>query len=571
MAADSVGNALTQRVVSSSGGGLTRPLISGTRHAVSAGHPLASQAAFRILEAGGNAVDAGAAAGMVLAVVQSDVVNFAGVAPMLVYSAKTGSVHEIAGLGYWPRAIPPDYFTKHHNGEVPHGLLRTVIPAAPDAWITALSEFGTMTFSEVSEEAIRIAREGFVMYPMMSNIISAFAAEYARWPSNTEIYLPNGHPPKPGDLFVQRDLAKTIQYMVDEEKAAGGTRIQGLQAARDAFYKGDIAKAILKYHRENGGLLTAADLEGYRTPIGDPVCAAFEGHKLYTPQPWCQGPALIEILRIAQELQLSAHPHNSVAYVHCLIEAIKAAFDDRHRYFGDPSHVQVPLSELLSTTHARKRADAIDTTRATAPKYAAGADSVALDTSYVCVVDRHGNSISATPSDVSMDTPVIPGTGICPSSRGSQSWADPTHVSGVAPGKRPRLTPSPALAIFDDGRVMPFGTPGGDVQLQAMAQVFLNITAFGMNPQEAVDAPRFATYDFPDSFEPHASLPGRLTAESDIGEETTSALKSMGHDAVPWPVHTWRAGAVCLIQHDPRRGVCLAAADPRRPSYAMAR
>ncbi|HYG42679.1 MAG TPA: gamma-glutamyltransferase [Bordetella sp.] len=550
---------------------MTRPLITGTRHAVSAGHPLAAQAAFRILEAGGNAVDAAAAAGMVLAVVQSDVVNFAGVAPMLVYSAKTATVREIAGLGYWPRAISPDYFARHHNGKIPHGLLRTVIPAAPDAWITALSEFGTMTFSEVSEEAIRIAREGFVMYPMMSNIISAFAAEYARWPSNAEIYLPGGQPPQPGDLFVQSDLARTIQYMADTEKAAGGGRIQGLQAARDAFYKGDIATAILKYHRENGGLLTAQDLDGYRTPVGVPVRGAFDGYDLYTPQAWCQGPTLIEMLRIADALQVGMHAHNSIAYIHRLAEAMKAAFDDRHRYFGDPTHVQVPLDELLSVAHARRRAQAIDPVCATSPQGVAGAGSVALDTSYVCVVDGHGNAVSATPSDVSMDTPVIPGTGICPSSRGSQSWADPAQASGVAPGKRPRLTPSPAMSIFGGGRVMPFGTPGGDVQLQAMAQVFLNIAVFGMNPQEAVDAPRFATYDFPDSFEPHESLPGRLTVESDIGQETTDALRAMGHDALPWPARTWRAGAVCLIQHDPGSGVCLAGADPRRPSYAIAR
>nr|WP_281283055.1 gamma-glutamyltransferase [Verticiella sediminum] len=557
--------------MSASGAALSRPLITGTRHAVCAGHPLAAQAAFRILEAGGNAVDAGAAAGMVLSVVQSDVVNFAGVAPMLVYSAQTRTVREIAGLGYWPKSMAPNYFAKHHGGTIPHGVLRTVIPAAPDAWITALAEFGTMTFSEVADEAIRLARDGFIMYPLMSDIISAFEAEYARWPSNAQIYLPDGRPPKPGELFVQRDLARTIQYMAHAERAAGGSRVKGLRAARDAFYKGDIAAAILKYHRENGGLLTAEDLDGYHTPVGDPVRAAFDGYDIYTAQPWCQGPCLVEMLRIADALRVGEQAHNCVAYIHLLAEAMKAAFVDRHRYFGDPAHVHVPLDDLLSAEHASRRARAISAERATEPWTEAGTESIALDTSYVCVVDRHGNAISATPSDVSMDTPVIPGTGICPSSRGSQSWADPAQASSVAPGKRPRLTPSPAMAIFSDGTLMPLGTPGGDVQLQAMAQVLLNITAFGMDPQQAVDAPRFATYDFPDSFEPHASLPGRLTVEADIGQETIDALKSLGHDALPWPERTWRAGAVCLIQHDPNRAVQLAAADPRRPSYAIAR
>jgi gamma-glutamyltranspeptidase/glutathione hydrolase len=570
MSVDSIGNSLSQRTVSDLGEGLSRPLIGGTRHAVAAGHYLASQAAFRILEAGGNAVDAGAAAGLVLAVVQSDVVNFAGVAPMLFHCAKSRQVRSIAGLGHWPRAIPRDYFLAHHNGSIPHGLLRTVIPAAPDAWITALSEFGTMTFKEISAEAIRIARDGFVMYPMMSNIITAFAAEYSRWESNAQIYLPGGQPPRPGELFLQTDLAKTIQYMADEEQAAGGSRLNGLQAARDAFYRGEIAASIVKYHRENGGFLTAEDLAEYRTPVEEPISAAFNDYRMITPKPWCQGPALVQILRIVKELKLDALEHNSPAYIHGFVEAIKKAFEDRHQYFGDPNYVSVPLEELLSPRYARECAAAIDPLSAASRPGPTGKDSIALDTSYVCIVDGMGNAFSATPSDVSMDTPVIPGTGLCPSSRGSQSWGDPSHPSGVNPGKRPRLTPSPAMAVFDDGKVMPFGTPGGDVQLQSMAQVFMNVTKFGMNLQEAVDAPRFATYDFADSFEPHARLPGRVTVEAGIGDDAICALRKMGHDAISWPNRTWRAGGVCLIQHDPTSGICLAAADPRRPSYAIA-
>jgi gamma-glutamyltranspeptidase / glutathione hydrolase len=571
MAVDSVGNSLTQRNVPTSGQGLSRPMLAGTRHSVASGHYLATQAAFQILEAGGNAVDAGAAAGLVLSVVQSDVVNFAGVAPMLIYRSDSQQVHAVAGLGGWPRRLQPDYFVKHHAGAIPHGILRTVVPAAPDAWITALGRFGTMTFSEVAAEAIRVARDGFVMYPLMSNIITAFAQEYSRWPSNASIYLPGGRPPLPGELFVQSDLARTIQYMADQERAAGGDRLRGLDAARDAFYRGDIAATIVKYHRENGGLLAADDLEGYHSPVEATVRAPFADFDMHTPGPWCQGPALVAILRIAEALQVGQHAHNSTPYIHGLVEAINAAFDDRHRYYGDPEHVSIPLQELLSPEHARRRAARIDPHRASFFGDERGAESVALDTSYVCVVDRHGNAISATPSDVSMDTPVIPGTGLCPSSRGAQSWADPALPAGVAPGKRPRLTPSPALAMFRDGRVMPLGTPGGDVQLQSMAQVFLNMTLFGMDPQEAVDAPRFASYDFPDSFAPHARLPGRIAIEAEIGERKIEELRRMGHDAVAWPSRTWRAGGVCLISHDPRSGIHLAAADPRRTSYALGR
>jgi gamma-glutamyltranspeptidase/glutathione hydrolase len=570
MSVDSIGSALTGRLAGRSET-LSRPLVGGTQHAVSTGHYLASQAAFRILDAGGNAVDAGVAAGLVLAVAQSDVVNFAGVAPMLFRSATTGRVRAIAGLGYWPRATPPDYFIKNHNGAIPHGPCRTVVPAAPDAWITVLSEFGTMTFGEVATEAIRIAREGFVMYPLMASVIHAFAEQYARWDSNAAIYLPGGHPPQPGDLFRQTDLARTIQYMCDEERAAGGTRLQGLKAARDAFYRGDIASAIVKYHRENGGFLREDDLANFHTPVEDSVEAHFGGYRLHTPQAWCQEPVLIQILRLLDELKVDGLEHNSPEYIHRFVETIKTTFKDRHDYFGDPDFVKIPLDMLLSREYASRSAAAMDLRRSSSPFGEAGTESISLDTSYVCVVDCKGNAFSATPSDASVDTPVIPGTGLCPSSRGSQSWGDPSLPSGVAPGKRPRLTPSPAMAVFDDGKVMPFGTPGGDAQLQAMAQVFLNVTKFGMNLQEAVDAPRVASFDFPDSFEPHSRLPGRVAVESGLGNEVIEAIRKMGHDAVAWPDRNWRAGGVCIIEHDPALKRNLAGADPRRPSYALAR
>jgi gamma-glutamyltranspeptidase / glutathione hydrolase len=193
----------------------------------------------------------------------------------------------------------------------------------------------------------------------------------------------------------------------------------------------------------------------------------------------------------------------------------------------------------------------------------------AHDTSYVCVMDKGGNVFSATPSDPSYDTPVIPGTGLCPSSRGSQSWADPAHASSVAPGKRPRLTPSPALAILPDGSPMPIGTPGGDVQAQAVLQVFLNMTVFDMNPQQAVEAPRFASYSFPDSFEPHSYSPGVLHVESRVPRSVRDGLAARGHRIVDWPEFVWRAGAVCVLRADRSRGVISAGADPRRPCYAV--
>ena len=564
-----------------------RPVIAGTRHVVSAGHYLAAQAGFEILEAGGNAVDAGVAAGIALGVVQTDRVNFAGVAPIILYFAAERRVVTIDGLGHWPRAADVRVFNDRHGGVIPPGILRTVIPAAPSAWITALERFGTMSFADVAQAAIRFARDGFPMYPLMSEMIGMHVADYARWPSNAAIYLPGGRVPQPGERFVQRDLGRTLQYLADEEKAAlPKGRADGLQAAREAFYRGDIAKAIVDYHRENGGLMSHDDLAEFRVAFEPPARAQFGGLDLYTCGAWCQGPVLLEILNILDGIDLRSMGHNSVDYVHTLTEAIKLAFADRERYFGDPRFVDVPLSTLLSPAYAQSRRAQIRPERAWAemppPGDAAGrpapnrptatherASAGAHDTSHVSVIDSDGNVFAATPSDPSYDTPVIPGTGLCPSSRGSQSFADPSHPSCPAPGKRPRLTPMVAMALAADGSPMPLGTPGGDVQAQALVQALLNMRVFGMTPQQAVEAPRFASYSFPDSFEPHSYSPGLLYVEDRIPKGVRDALASRGHDVADWPGFVWRAGAVCVQRGDRARGVISAGADPRRPCYAV--
>jgi gamma-glutamyltranspeptidase/glutathione hydrolase len=560
-----------------------RPTISGTSHVVSAGHYLAAQSAYEVLEAGGNAVDAGVCAGLVMGVVQSELVNIAGVAPIIVYLAETDEVVTISGLGCWPAAIDPELFVREHGGSIPDGLLRTVVPAAPDAWITALARYGTMRFGDVAAAAIRFARDGFVMYPLMAHLLATYAAGYARWPSSSSIYLPGGRPPEVGDVFVQSDLAATLQYMVDCETAgAVGGRAAGLDAARDAFYRGDIARTIVRYHEDNGGLLSMDDLAEFHVEIEPALARTFGTSTVYSCGPWCQGPVLLQMLTVLEGIDLAAMGHNSVDYVHTLVETIKLCFADRHRHFGDPRFHEVPITALLDPAYGAQRRSLIAPDRAwpdmpppgdgaLPPRTSATAPELpGLDTSYVAVVDRHGNVFSATPSDVSYDTPVIPGTGLCPSSRGSQSWADPAHPSGVAPRKRPRLTPAPFLARRGDGGVAAFGTPGGDVQLQALLQVWLNIEVFGMSPQAAVESPRFATYSFPDSFEPHAAQPGRLNVERRLGAEQIAALTGLGHEVRTWPDFAWRAGAVCYARRA-GSGVLDAAADPRRPAYAVGR
>lgn len=569
--------------VAVSGVSALRPTIVGSRHVVSSGHYLAAHAAFQVLENGGNAVDAGVTAGLVLGVVQSEMVNIAGVAPIMLRMAQKNTVETISGLGWWPAALSPDWFMREFGGHIPEGLPRSVIPAAPDAWITALATYGTISFSDAASYAIRFAKEGFVMYPLMAELISAFAAGYARWPSSAAIYLPGGRPPQPGEIFRQQDLAGSLQYMADCERAAAPRgRLAGLQAARDAFYRGDIARSFVRYHERNGGLLRMEDFASYRSVIEPALSITFRGMEVYSCGPWCQGPSLLQALKLLEGFDLPALVHNSANYLHVLIEAMKLTFSDRHHFYGDPKFVDVPLGRLLSSDYARDRRSLIRPDRAWVDmppagdgeqgpegiRRSSGSIPMTLDTSYVAVIDRWSNVFSATPSDMSHDTPVIPGTGLAGSSRGSQSWADPAHPSSAMPGKRPRLTPNPAMVKGPDGSWMAFGTPGGDVQVQAMLQVLLNFSVFGMDLQAAVEAPRIASYSFPDSFEPHGIFPARVNAEARISRATADVLSARGHDLQWWPEWVWRAGAVCVTQREPT-GIMCAAADPRRPAYAL--
>ncbi|HTV88192.1 MAG TPA: gamma-glutamyltransferase family protein [Stellaceae bacterium] len=568
-----------------------RPTIAATRHAIAAGHYLAATAGFDILQAGGNAIDAGVAAGIALGVVQSDLVNVAGVAPILIYLADRREVVTIAGLGPWPKALDPEFFMREHAGKIPVGVLRTVVPAAPDAWITALRRYGTMSFGAVAAAAMALARDGFPMYPLMAGSLERHAERHRSWPSSAAIYLPGGRPPETGDIFRQSDLAASLQFMADEEKAAAGRgRDAGLEAARDAFYRGDIAQRIVRFMREEGGLLSADDLADYHSPVGPAERRRFGDLDVFTCGAWCQGPVLLQTLALLDGIDLEALRRNSADYVHTLTEALKLAFADREAYYTDPAVGDVPLPALMSPEYAAARRRLIRPDRAWPEmpppgQLGIGAGMPQLseilrpsapnpfpepDTSYVCVADRWGNLFSATPSDGSYGSPVVPGTGLIPSNRGSQSRPDPRHPAGVAPGKRPRLTPNPALAIRGGGaEFLPFGTPGGDVQTQAMLQVLLNIFVHGDDVQSAIEAPRFASYSYPSSFAPYDYYPGRLNIEGRFPPEVVTDLARRGHQVERWPEWSWLAGAVCAIRSTPGRGLLEAGADPRRAAYAL--
>lgn len=563
----------------------TRARIIGTRHMAAAGHYLAAQAAFQILEAGGNAIDAGVCGGIALGVLQSEYVGFGGVAPIMIRPAATGEVVTISGLGTWPRAASLETFHRDHGGRIPPGILRSLVPAAPDAWITALERWGTMTFGEVAGAAKRFASDGFPMPVLTSRIIAKAEDNYRRWPENEKIYLPGGKPPQPGDLFVQSDLGRSIQYMIDQEAAAPGDRMAGLQAARDAFYRGDIAQTIVRHQAENGGWLSAEDLAEFKVGIEAPLRVRFRDFEVFTCGPWCQGPLLAQTLRLLDGVDLVAMGHNEPAYIHTIIEALKLAYADRHAYVGDPRFIDVPIAGMLDDSYIAQRRGLIDPntaqpgmpepgrpegaswTGALAPLATAPADELTqIDTSYISVIDSEGSVFSATPSDGSAAGPIVPGLGFLVSGRGTQSSTDPSHPAVLAPGKRPRLTPNPAIAMRDGHWIMPFGSPGNDVQPQAMTQVLLNMFAFGMTPQDAVEQPRFASFSYPRSSDPHPYSPGLMNLEGRFPDETAARLRAMGHDVAMWPDWDYAAGAVCAILHDQKTGTMEGGSDPRRPT-----
>ena len=579
-----------------------RPLIAGTTHMVATGHYLATAAAYRILEQGGNATDAGVAAGIALNVTLPQYTSFGGVAPIMVHDAARGTTATISGLGRWPQAASVDYFNQHAGGDLPSGVLRTVTPAAADAWLSALQLYGTMTFAQVVAPALELAEQGF---PIPHTLHRALVREEEKfsngrrdaspWAATREVFFPGGRALEAGGRAVQRDLARTFRRLIEAEQAAGGRRETALQAARDLFYRGEIAAEMVQFNQAQGGLLTMEDLAGFEAGLEPPVVANYKGVDVATCGPWCQGPTTAMALRILEGFDLRGMGHNSPDYLHTLIEALKLAFADRHSYVGDPDFVDVPMAGLLDADYAAGRRQEIDPLRACPEMPHAGdpwpyqgdrtgelngsrpahpepvAGRAELDTSYICVVDRWGNGFSATPSDGMTGAPVTPGLGFAMSSRGYQTWLDPEHPACLAPGKRPRLTPNPAMAFRDGKLWMPFGTPGGDVQCQSMVQLFLNVAEFGMDVQQAIEAPRVASWSFPDSGWPHGYTPAAMSAEGRIDPATIAELERRGHRVDVWDDWTPRMGALCAITIDRERDTLAVGADLRRDNYALGR
>ena len=586
-----------------------RPVVRGKRGAVAGGSPLSVEAGLRMLQRGGNAVDAGVATILAASVIEFSHFSFGGEVPILI-KLKGQKVAVIEGMGQAPMKATREFFVNHAQSEsgaptltsatrrgalIPStGPLAATVPGVLDACVVALDQFGTKSLAEVMEPAIQLA-DGFPLDELRVQYIRTRSPIFSQWPDAKRIFLPGGEVPKPGDIFVQADLARTLREIVKAERLASkGTRNNrhaGLMAARDYFYRGPIARRIGAYMQANGGLLAADDFAKFAAKVGQPVETTYRGFEVYKAGFWTQGPALIETLNMLEGFDLKKMGHNSPTYIHTLAEALKLAMADRDRYYGDPNFVKIPMTELLSKDYAALRRPLIDERHASLAQQpgdptnmkailASAVQTIgrasalpeierANDTTCVNVVDKDGNMFSATPSGAWLPAVVAGDTGVLMGQRLQSSLTDPKSPNVVAPGKRPRITLTPTLVLKDGEPFMVLSTPGGDNQDQALLQVLLNIVEFGMNPQEAVEAPRFDTQHYVSSFDDHEFLPGSLNVESRVGLNTIKELSEKGHK-VKVQGEWGTLSAPTVIMYDPKTGVAAAGADPRRSRYAVA-
>lgn len=566
-----------------------RPTIMGTNGMVSSGHYLSTLAGVQVLQEGGNAIDAGVAAAVAGCILQSDMVSFSGVAAIHIYRSDLDQSFTVAGVGRWPELASLEYFRDHCGGRIPNDVRNALVPGAPDAYLTALERFGTWTWGRTIQRAIELAIDGFPMFPFRHARQLELQDMIEKNPSTREVIWPDGRQPEVGEVFRQVDHGRSLQAMADAESSVRlGSRTEGIQAARDAFYKGEIAEKIDRFYAESGGFLRKSDMDDFRVTVDPPMTGTWRGYEIRTCPFWSKGPMLIQVLNMLEEDDLSSLGHNSPEYIHLVTEALKLAFSDRHAYYGDPLLTDVPAEGLLSKEYARARRKLIDPRRAWPEMPPAGdpwtgaavrdnSESfkatpgavTTLDTSHLSIIDRWGNAFGVTFSDSFAFTPITPGTGLAISSRGRQAWVDPNHPNRVRPGQRPVLSPNPAM-VFKDGELrLSLGSPGSDVQIQATVQVLLNILEFGMEPQEAVEAPRFGTYSHPESFEPHPYQPGVLKVEARVPEKTLEQLDELGHEVKPWLAWQWQAGGICAVTRDPASGVLAGGTDTRRENYAL--
>jgi gamma-glutamyltranspeptidase / glutathione hydrolase len=583
----------------------TRPELRGSFGVVSSTHWLASATGMAMLERGGNAFDAAVAAGLVLQVVEPHLNGPGGEAPLLAAPAGSGRVLVVNGQGPVPRAATIERFEELGLDLVPGtGLLPACVPGAFAAWMRLLRDHGSLRPRDVLEPAIELAEAGFPALPRIGAAIRSMERIFRdEWPSSAEVWLADGVPAA-GRRLRNPALAATWRRLLAEAEAASADREGQIEAALAAFYEGFVAEAIDRFlatakvldvsGRRHGGLLDGDDLAGWRASVEAPVAVEHHGWTVCKTGPWAQGPVLLQQLRLLEPVDLAGMGLGSDAYVHTVTECAKLAFADREAWYGDPDAVDVPLEGLLDPAYADARRALVEeraslelrpgSPAGRAPRlpsipYHLRAGEVVNgsgeptfgDTCHIDVADRHGNLVAATPSGGWLQSsPIVPGLGFCLGTRAQMVWLEEGLASSLRPGVRPRTTLSPSVALRDGEPCLAFGTPGGDGQDQWTLQFFLAHARFGLDLQEAIDAPTFLSEHFPSSFWPRRADPGRLVVEARHEPDAIEALRRRGHRVEV--ADPWSLGRTCAAGRDPASGFLVAAANPRgRQAYAVGR
>ena len=577
-----------------------RPVIRSTEGVISSGHYLSSMAGMRMLLAGGNAYDAMVAASLAAAVVEPIAsYSLAAEGVFMLYDAESGDLMSLSGQGTAPGAATAEFYRSRGLERIPTGPgkdapLSFTVPGIVDAFVKMLDRYGTMSFEEVAAPAIAYAEDGIPHYEYMLDRLRSRSGQeqFDNFPpGGWNVFYEDRQVPAPGALLTQPGLANTLKAMRDASAGCNGSRSDALQAARDAFYGGDVGQLIVDESEKVGGVLSMDDLANYSSQYDAPVSTTFNGHEVWGHDSWTQGPMLMQALNILENFDLKAMGHNSPAYIHTVAETLKLCFGDREAFYADPDYATVPIDGLLSKEYAAERAQLIDPEGAypvqappgdpwrfsrkqgvTAEPVMVGAtgpDTSADDgTTHVSVLDRHGNLVCGTISGGSFSKSVFfPELGCCLSTRIEMFNCEPDHPNVVEPGKRPRTTLVNYIVAKDGQPVMTVGCPGGDNQVQGNLQLILNSLVFGMDPQQAVEAPRFATASAVNSFYPHVYYPGQLDVEAGFPESTLGTLKALGHKIE----HTANCGLGATVSvRDPETGTLSTGADPRRACYAIA-
>ena len=578
-----------------------REALEAREYAMVAGTPWAANAMTQVLEEGGNAFDAAVAGLLVLNVTYGEAASFPSIAPLLTWNATAHRAQSYVGVGTAPlRATIEEFRSRGHDVVPKYDILAQLVPASPDVIVALLTDHGTRGFAALAAPAIAIAEEGFPVHYAMARDLDFNFFERLGFrlllPYNAEVFTQGKwwRPIVVGDRFRMTDLARTLRTLGEVETSClrdGGTREECLRAVRDYFYRGPIADAIVALHERHDGLMTREDLAGYAGRWEEPLRGRFRGYEVLTNGTWTQGIVVPMVLQILDGLPIDALEHNSAPYVHAVVQALELAMADREAWVGDPDFVDVPVTELLDADYARRQRSRM-TERAFGALPASGipssqdastgqrrpirhdegamarAPTLGRDTSYLAVIDAEGNSVSMTPSDFPQ-SPMVPELGLTLGIRMTQFRLDPESPTALQPGKRPRVTPHALMLLRDGAHVMSIGTPGAEMQTQANVQVLLNHLVFGMGIQDAIDAPRFRSLTWPDSFAPHDAEPGVLELEASLYDAIASDLEAFGYEVRrwdDWDNHFSAVGAVLRSE-----GKLVAGSDPRDATTSAGR